>query len=227
VNEMLKLLEKSRLPVTKSFLQRCPNRLGEGQGAPECGTMWQIETDPLMRIRWQEETNPETKTQYAQDVIKNIRMSPYPETDRFWMQMAWKRVEQTLDSLDKRAEFMLTTIAALIAVDYGLLLAFDIPVLSINIFPQFLLAISAIFFSVSHFPRLKVFYPESPENVKETYRDWLETKFMWHSWGYSFFVLGLFAIGISYMIQPLGNPPDNVQTINGTLTVNIPNSRGE
>jgi hypothetical protein len=176
-------------------------------------------------MEWQEETNPTNKDALAKHVIKSIRMSPTPEAGRFCMQMAWKRMDQILDSLDKRAEFMLTTIAALIAVDFGLLIAFDIPLLSLNIFPQFLLAISAIFFSISHFPNVKLFYPESADSMKKTYSEWLSSKSMWQSWG--FFVLGLFAIGISYMIQPLGNPAGDLQTINGTLTIDISNSTGE
>ena len=125
------------------FSQRCPNRIGDERESPECGAVWQIET------------NPEKIKNDCKNAVKGIRMSPTPESDLFWTEMAWKRVDQTLDSLDKRAEYMLTTIGGLIAVNFGLLIAFDIPFFSANVAPQFLLAISAIFFSMSHFPRAK------------------------------------------------------------------------
>jgi hypothetical protein len=206
MNELL--LERGS-PIAFSY--RCPNRLGEDQQAPECGTMWQIVTDP------------EKIAAGSEDGIRSIRMSPTPESDRFWTEMALKRVDQTLDSLDKRAEFMLTTIAALIAINFGILHAFDIPFFSVNVAPQFLLATSAIFFVLSHFPKVKVFFAESPDDVKEKYTEGVTDRYKWHSWGYSLFVLGLFAVGITYLIQPLGNPPGNVQNINVTLTINLSN----
>ena len=63
--------------------------------------------------------------------------------------------------------------------------------------------------------------------MKRVYNEWLTSKLHWHKWGYALFISGLFAIGITFMIQPSGNTQIEPQNINGTLTINIPDLAAE
>jgi hypothetical protein len=106
---------------------------------------------------------------------------------------------------------MLTTIAALIAVDFGLLLALKNPPLTFKFLPQVFLAISAAFFGISYFPKKLDIVMESPTNILEKYNAWRDHKIYWHKLAYSIFIIGLFAIALTYVIE-IDLTPSSVKT---------------
>lgn len=133
----------------------------------------------------------------------------------------------TLELLDKRAESMLTVIAALIAVQFGVILAFEQPIIIANasfvvkLLPQALLAVSAACFGMAHFPTEKKLYLNAPYDLEEKYDEWKAYKLKWHSRGYRWFVAGLGLIALSYFFSPYSPPELDVQTINGTLALSV------
>jgi hypothetical protein len=181
------------MPQTQIFSAICPNKKSVANQLEDCKTHWRIVVDPAHEL--------------DSNGITGIQISPEPDTDVFWTEFARKKVSDSLDLLDKRSEYMITTIAALVAVNFGVLLAFDVKFtvfqlgFTIKIAPQVLLAISAGFFAISHFALKKIFYVESPDSVRRTYEEWLKHKYYWQKWGYGFFVAGLFFIGITYLIS--------------------------
>lgn len=201
------------VPQTQIFSTICPNKKSVSNGLEDCKTHWRIAVDPLHEL--------------DSNGIIGIQISPEPGTDSFWTEFARKKVSDSLDLLDRRSEYMITTIAALVAVNFGVLLAFDVKFtafqleFTIKIVPQVLLAISAGFFAISHFALKKIFYVESPDSVRQTYEQWLKHKYFWQKFGYGFFVAGLFFIGISYLISEHNGPEPDIQNIAGTLNLNI------
>jgi hypothetical protein len=188
----------------------CPNKLPSSND--DCRTVWRIQYDRV---------NP------GQNQISHIRKSGTPEMDRLWFEYGMKKITDSLDSLDKRAEYMITTIAGLVAVTFGVILAFDLVVkgnleIVFKIAPQGILAISAIPFAISHFPMKKYIYPDSPEEMKATYTEWLNYKHYWQKWGYFTFVIGLFLIFVATMFS-LQTPEPDVQNLNGTLNIILKN----
>jgi len=85
-----------------------------------------------------------------------------------------------------------------------------------QVVPQAVLALSAIPFAISHFPMKKYIYPDSPEQMKTTYIEWLKV------WGYLIFVIGLFLIFVATAFS-FQAPEPNVQNLNGTLNIVVRN----
>jgi len=89
----------------------CPNRVPITND--DCKTVWRIQYD---------------RTTPGQNQISHIRNSGTPEMDRLWVEFGMKKITDSLDSLDKRAEYMITTIGGLVAVTFGVIFAFNLPV---------------------------------------------------------------------------------------------------
>jgi hypothetical protein len=126
--------------------------------------------------------------------IIDAELDKHPEISRFWIEYGKGIVNNTLNQLDERAKNMITVCASLIVVNFGLLLAFEVNPLSINVTPQFFFALSAAFFVLSYFPRKKEFHLDSPTSIEDSYADWTKWKLKWHYIGFGFFIAGLFAV---------------------------------
>ena len=156
-----------------------------------------------------------------------MTISPHPESDTSWMEWGRKMLSGTLELLDKRSESMLTLIGALIAVQFGVILAFDKPIIIANasfvvkLLPQAFLAVSAACFGMAYFPIEKKLNLNAPFDLEEKYDELKVYKLKWHKRGYRWFVAGLALIAISYLLSPYSPPESHVQTINGTLALSV------
>jgi hypothetical protein len=129
-----------------------------------------------------------------------IKISPNPEVNNFWKDQGQKIIGSSLDVLDERAKFMITTCASLIIIDFGLLLAFKIQSIPINVTPQLFFAISAAFFVISYSPVNKRFNLLSPKSIENAYHSWMKWKLLWHYGGFALFLAGLLAFAIISII---------------------------
>ena len=206
ISSIMAKLNRAALPPPVTFSKTCPNRIDPPGVSPyDCLTQWSIEYD------------------LNNNQITRVRSSSSPTTDKIWIEFAIKRAVEGLDRLDKRAEFFLTTIATLIAIKFGLFVAFTTSLtttnpLNPNIYPQFILAISAIFFALSYFPYKKLVYLESPKNIEDAYTAWHGWKVRWQIVGFIFFIIGLFAIAYSFIEL---SPVQEIQNVavQGNLTL--------
>jgi hypothetical protein len=110
------------IPQTQIFSTICPNKKSVSNQLEDCKTHWRIAVDPAHEL--------------DSNGITGIQISPEPDTDVFWTEFARKKVSDSLDLLDKRSEYMITTIAALVAVNFGVLLAFDVKIQCIRIYDK-------------------------------------------------------------------------------------------
>jgi hypothetical protein len=165
------------------------------------------------------------------DLINNkvtgFSKSANPESDTLWIDMGRGLIKETLETLDKRAEYMITTITALIAISFGILVGFQLPNLTFKIAPQILLAISSIFFFLSLRVKQYIISPQSVDSIKGKYEEIANHKYKWQNWGYYLFIAGLFAIAITYLIDsPLNYLPERIDTskviVDGNLTLTSP-----
>lgn len=196
---------KPAAPAEEVLSLTCPYKRSSGSEQLDCGTQWSITYDPSNKGRINE--------------ISDIKISPTSDSDRFWTDYAKKMVGDNLDLLDKRSEYMITTIAALIATNFAVLFAFDVGEFTISFIPNILLAISAAFFAIAHFAIKDEIQIQSPEKIRIAHKTWLDHKYNWQKGGYIFFVLGLIFIGITYLISQNSGP--DIQHIEGDLNLNI------
>jgi len=118
------------------------------------------------------------------------------EEDEFWISFGQSLISETINALDTRAQFMITTSASLLTVDFAvLLLASKIAALTVS--PQFFLAISAFFFLLSLFPKQYNVNPWTPDKTRATYLKILNHKHRLHVIGFSMFFLALVLIAVS------------------------------
>ena len=118
------------------------------------------------------------------------------EEDEFWISYGQSLVSQTIDTLDDRAKFMITTSASLLVADFAVLLIMSRFAL-IFVSPQFFFAFSALFFIFSLFPRQFLVNPWTPDDTKNTYRSLASTKFQFHKIGFLFFFVALLLVALS------------------------------
>jgi hypothetical protein len=159
------------------------------------------------------------KYDHSLDEIKSVEPVGAPDYHLFWINIGKEMLKGNLEFIDKRAEYMLTTIAALIAIDFGVLLAFDVPNVTLKLVPQAIFSFSAIFFFYSLQLRKYNFNMYNPDEVKSSYNDIRERKFKAQRTGYLFFIAGLFAMALTYLIEiPTPKDPLDV-SVNGNLTI--------
>jgi hypothetical protein len=138
--------------------------------------------------------------------VTGFSRSSNPESDIFWVGIGRDLIKGTLDSLDKRAEYMITTITALMAVSFGILIGFQLPNLTFKIAPQFLLAISTLFFFLSLRVRRYVILPQSVDSIRDKYEQIENLKYKWQNLGYYFFIAALLAIAVTYIVETPSKP---------------------
>lgn len=131
------------------------------------------------------------------DVVVGKKPDSPEETNKFWKSYGTEFVKGSIQSLDDRAKFMITTCASLITVNFGLLLAFPAQSTIIKVSPQFFLAISALFFALSLSPKLEKLNLASPGSIERVYNKSMKWRLKLHYIGFGFFVAGLFAVAIT------------------------------
>jgi hypothetical protein len=156
--------------------------------------------------------------------VTGFAKSANPESDTLWIEMGRNLIKGTLETLDKRAEYMITTITALIAISFGILVGFQLPNLTVKVAPQILLAISSIFFFLSLRVKQYVITPQSVDSIRSKYEEIANSKYKWQNLGYYLFIAGLFAIAVTYVIEsPLNYIPHEPETskiiVEGNLDV--------
>jgi hypothetical protein len=156
------------------------------------------------------ETAYTIKYNHNTDKVEEFYQSPTPELDNLWVGIGRDLIKNSLDLLDKRAEYMITTITALIVIDFGLLLGFQVPSGTWKLAPQFLLAVSMVFFFLSLSIKKYEIKPQSPENIQNSYKDIGDKKYLYHNIGYGIFIAALFAIALTYLWDP---PFDTIQKV--------------
>ena len=105
-------------------------------------------------------------------------------------------ISNSIDVLDNRAQFMVTTSASLIAVDFAILvIASKVAILTVS--PQLVFAFSALCFILSVVPRRYQVNPWLPDETRSTYFTVLNAKHKWHLIGFSLFFFGLILVALS------------------------------
>jgi hypothetical protein len=110
---------------------------------------------------------------------------------------------------------MITTCATLIVINFGLLLAFQVQGIAIEIAPPLLFAISAAIFALSYFPAGPRINPFIPHTIKDAHDKIFGYKLKCHYVGLSFFIGGLF-FGVANMLGETDSPTS--QATNSTET---------
>ncbi|HEU5120435.1 MAG TPA: hypothetical protein VFT71_05565, partial [Candidatus Nitrosocosmicus sp.] len=67
----------------------------------------------------------EIKYNHSTDNVLDVNITPQGWYERMLMDMAKRWQENTIPTLDKRAEYMITTIVGLIAVNFGIIYVFN------------------------------------------------------------------------------------------------------
>ena len=124
---------------------------------------------------------------------------PNIEEDEFWISFARSLISGTIDVLDNRAQFMITTIASLLIVDSAALLIAS-KITSFAISPQFFFAFSTLCFMYSLFPRRYDVNPSTPDETKRTYLKIMNNKHKWHIFGFLLFFIGLALVGVTSLL---------------------------
>lgn len=119
-----------------------------------------------------------------------------PESDKFWKEFGKNTLNESLKRLDDRSTFMITTCAALIVLNLGLVSINTEQNIIINLGPQFVFIISAIFFVFSIFPYKKKFNLQSPSSIESAYNSWLRWKIVFNYLGFGLFLAGLFVMTV-------------------------------
>jgi hypothetical protein len=137
------------------------------------------------------------------EVVLGKKPDSPEETNKFWKSYGTEFVKGSIQSLDDRAKFMITTCASLITVNFGLMLAFSAQSTLIKVSPQFFLAISALFFALSLSPKLEKLNLASPGSIERVYNKGMKWRLKLHYVGFGFFIAGLFAVAITSLISEI------------------------
>lgn len=176
----------------KSHYARCEN---EKQDGSPCKTVYTIDYD------------------HDNDEITRYYKSGNSDYDTFWIDIGRDLIKGNLENLDKRAEYMITTITALIVIDFGILVGFQVPALTLKVAPQILFAISIMLFFWSLRIKRYSILPDSIESITREYDTIGNHKYKWQNAGYYWFVAGLIAMAITYLIDsPLNYLPETFDT---------------
>lgn len=176
----------------KSHYARCENEKEDGS---PCKTVYTIDYN------------------HDNDSILHAYKSGNSDYDTFWIDMGRDLIKGNLENLDKRAEYMITTITALIVIDFGILVGFQVPALTLKVAPQILFAISIMLFFWSLRIKKYTIFPDSIEDIRQEHKTIGNHKYKWQNAGYYWFVAGLIAMAITYLIDsPLNYLPETFDT---------------
>ncbi len=125
-----------------------------------------------------------------------VEISTTPEEDEFWKSFAQSLISSTVNVLDRRAQFMITTSATLLTADFALLFIAS-KVITLTVGSQFFFAFSVLCFMLSLFPRRYRVNPWQPDSTKSVHYKMLNAKRNCHTIGFVFFFLGLIFVGLS------------------------------
>lgn len=128
----------------------------------------------------------------SDDVLKG--RPPARSDNQFWKDYLNETINKTVEGLDDRAKYMITTCAGLIVVNFGLLLVIDVQKTIVSVTPQFFFAVSTVLFVISYFPIGKKLQRDQPDKIREAYEYWVNWKLRWQYAGFALFLAGLFAI---------------------------------
>jgi len=134
------------------------------------------------------------------DSRPKIRVSANPELNKFWKDYGQRILGNTIESLDERAKYMITTCAGLIVINFGILIAFSSSI-QVKVTPQFFFVISTALFALSYFPLRGKFNLLSPQSIEQTYNSWVRWKIIFHQFGLGVFVAGLLALAVTNLIS--------------------------
>jgi hypothetical protein len=119
-----------------------------------------------------------------------------PEEDEFWVSHGQSLINKTLDNLDDRAKFMITTCASLMVADFAILSLTSLNSI-ISISPQFFFSISALCFMISLFPQKYVINAWVPDQTKEAYKSVTKKKYKYHKFGFALFFIALLLVAFT------------------------------
>lgn len=137
----------------------------------------------------------------SSSVVK-VEVSSTPEEDEFWLTFGQSLISGTINVLDSRAQFMITTSASLLTVDFAILLIAS-KVTTLTVSPQFFFAFSVLCFTLSFFPKQYKVNPWQPDLTKSIYYKMLNTKRKCHIIGFIFFFFGLILVSLSpFFVAP-------------------------
>jgi len=128
--------------------------------------------------------------------VKKIQVSSSEEEDRFWLSLGQTLISDTVNVLDNRAQFMITTVASLLLIDFGILVLSTKTVI-LMVAPQFFFALSALSFVLSLYPKRYKVNPWTPDETRHTYHEILKNKHWKHYLGFSLFFVGLILVAVS------------------------------
>jgi hypothetical protein len=150
-----------------------------------------------------------------------VSLAPKKLSDHVMMDMAKKWTENTLGVFDKRAEYLITTIAGLMAINFGIIIAFDITNLLVRLVPNFFLSLSVLFFAASYFPKTVTVYLDAPKTILEAYNESVQRKSLCQKFGFAIFFMGLLSIAVTSTISWKATPDPEVNSIilGGNLTL--------
>lgn len=127
-----------------------------------------------------------------------VEKSSNPEEDDFWVSFGKSLISDTIGVLDGRAQFMITTAASLLVVDFAALL-FTSKIALAKISPQFFFAVSALAFVYSLFPRGYEVNPWTPDKTKNTYGAIVSHKQRAHVYGFFLFFIALILVAVTLL----------------------------
>lgn len=113
-----------------------------------------------------------------------------PEEDELWIGIGKSIVQGSLDKIDDRSKFMVTTVSALITANVGIF-TFTSKFGVASAVPQLVLVSSAIAFAVALFPRLESLNPWTPSDTQRQFNHVLTFKYRCHTFGFVLLLLGL------------------------------------
>lgn len=144
-----------------------------------------------------------------------VKISSNPEANHFWKEYGKKIIGDGIQGIDERAKFMITTCAALIVVNLGLItFSTQQQNVLVKVSPQFFFIVSAALFVISLFPHKRRFNLLSPNSIEAAYYSWLRWKLIWHYAGFALFICGLLALTIINIdIPPISNIANRTMTV--------------
>ena len=125
-----------------------------------------------------------------------VEVSTTPEEDGFWLTFGQSLISSTIDVLDGRVQFMITTSASLLTVDFAISLITS-KVTTLTVSPQFFFAFSALCFMLSLFPKRYKVDPWQPDSTRSIHYKMLNIKSGYHTIGFILFFVGLVLVGLS------------------------------
>src|SRR5688572_23410248 len=120
---------------------------------------------------------------YPKNTNNTIRKGTAPIDEHiktFWLDYGLRTITDSLQTLDERAKYLITTCASLVVIHFGILIGFGISDISFKITPEAFFIIAISLFSISYFPKKKEIPYYDPILIEQLYREWLNHKYKWH-----------------------------------------------